>query len=123
VQPILDAGMATQVEGNERFSDEIDFIPVPGHAPGMMAVRIRAGGEEAVIVADVTHLPIQVYYPRWSTKYCEDQKLAAQTRQRMFEYCVDNRCVMLPAHYNVPHGGYLVRHGDGFAFTPLEQVP
>lgn len=123
VQPILDAGLATLVEGNERFSDEIDFIPTPGHAPGQMALRVRSGGKEALIVADVTHLPVQAYHPRWSTKYCEDPKLATQTRLRVFEYCADNRSLMLPGHYNVPHGGYLTRQGDAFAFTPSQRVP
>jgi glyoxylase-like metal-dependent hydrolase (beta-lactamase superfamily II) len=123
VQPILDAGMAMLVEGNERFSDEIDFIPTPGHAPGMMAVRLRSGGKEALFVADVTHLPIQVYHPNWSTKYCEDQVLAAQTRRRVFEYLADNRSLMFPGHYNHPHGGYLTRRDNGFIFTPTERVP
>jgi glyoxylase-like metal-dependent hydrolase (beta-lactamase superfamily II) len=85
VQPILDAGMAKLVEGDERFSDEIDFMPAPGHAPGQMAVRLRAGGGEAIFIADVTHLPIQAYYPSWCARYDENPALSAETRRRMFE--------------------------------------
>jgi glyoxylase-like metal-dependent hydrolase (beta-lactamase superfamily II) len=123
VQPILDAGMATLVEGTERFGDEIDFMPTPGHAPGQMAVRLRSGGEEALFVADISHQPIQVYYPDWSSKYCEDPKLATQTRRRMFEYLADNKSLMLPGHYGPPHGGYIMRSGEGFELKLPDATP
>src|SRR3989304_9387411 len=76
VPPILEADQAVLVEGNERWTEEIDFMPTPGHAPGQMAVRLRAGGEEGIFIADVMHQPGQIYPPTWNAKYCEAQALA-----------------------------------------------
>lgn len=118
VKPIIDAGMARMVEGDERLSDTVDLMPVPGHAPGQMAVRLRSQGKEALIVADVLHQPVQVYYPGWNSKYCEDPVLASQTRRRVLDYCADHGCLMLPTHFNLPMGGYISRGSGGFSFTP-----
>jgi glyoxylase-like metal-dependent hydrolase (beta-lactamase superfamily II) len=118
VLPILEAGRATLVEGDERWSDEIDFMPTPGHAPGQMAVRLRAGGEEVIFIADVMHQPVQIYHPTWNAKYCENQELAPRTRRRMLDYCADHGSLVLPAHFCFPHGGHIRRNGDGFVYAP-----
>lgn len=123
VLPILDAGKAVLVEGNEKWTDEIDFMPTPGHAPGQMAVRLRAGGEEVVFVADIMHQPVQVYHPEWSSKFCENPELATKTRLRMLNYLAENKSLFFPAHFGFPHGGYVSRRGDGYAFTPSERDP
>ena len=62
VQPILDAGLARLVEGNETLFPGIDLMPIPGHTPGMMAIRVRSRGEEALFAGDIAHQPIQVAY-------------------------------------------------------------
>jgi glyoxylase-like metal-dependent hydrolase (beta-lactamase superfamily II) len=121
VLPILEAGKAQLVEGTERWSDEIDFMPTPGHAPGQMAVRVRTGGEEIVFTADIMHQPVQVFNPGWSSKFCEDPVLATKTRKRMFDYFADNKSLVFPAHFGFPHGGYISRRGDGYDFKPLGQ--
>jgi glyoxylase-like metal-dependent hydrolase (beta-lactamase superfamily II) len=119
VLPILEAGKAQLVEGTERWTDEIDFMPTPGHAPGQMAVRLRTGGEEVVFTADVMHQPVQVFNPTWSSKYCEDPVLATATRRRMFDYFAENKSLVFPAHFGFPHGGYISRRGGGYDFKPL----
>src|SRR3990170_8194770 len=116
VLPILEADQAVLVEGNERWTEEIDFMPTPGHAPGQMAVRLRAGGEEVIFIADVMHQPVQIYHPTWNAKYCEDQELAPRTRRRMLEYCADHNSLVLPAHFCFPHGGHIRRRGEGFVY-------
>jgi len=123
VKPVIDAGQAKLVEGNETIADGIDLAPVPGHAPGQMAVRLRSQGQEALFSADVMHQPIQVYYPEINSKYCEDQELARRTRRWLLEYCADTGCLMLPAHFAAPFCGRILRRGDTFAFVPSERMP
>jgi len=123
VLPILEAGKARIVEGNERLTDEIDLIPVPGHSPGQMAVRLRSRGEEALFIADVMHQPIQVYHPSWNSRYCEDPELAARTRRWVLEYCAEHGNLMLPVHFGAPHCGRVTRHGERFAFVPSATMP
>lgn len=119
VKPILDAGLARLVEGNERITDGIDLMPIPGHAPGQMAVRVRSGADEALFMADVVHQPIQVYYPQVNSKYCEDQELARETRAEVLAYAADRHALLLPGHFGRPHAGYVERDGTGYRFVPL----
>jgi glyoxylase-like metal-dependent hydrolase (beta-lactamase superfamily II) len=118
VAPILAAGQAQLVAGDERLDDAIDLVPIPGHAPGQFAVRLRQNGREVLFAADVMHLPIQVYYPEWNSMYCEIPELAAATRQKTLESCADRDCLVLPTHFCFPHGGRVVRSGEQFAFIP-----
>lgn len=123
VLPVIEAGQAKIVEGNETIAEGIDLLPTPGHAPGQMAVRIRSKGEEALFIADVMHQPIQVYYPEWNSKFCEDQELARRTRAWLLEYCAEHGNLMLPAHFGPPFCGRITRKADTFAFVPSEQTP
>ena len=94
-------------------------MPVPGHAPGQIAVRFRSGGKEALFVGDALHHPLQVIHPDWNSPYCEDQQLSRRTRARLLAYAADSGALVLPGHFGTPHCGYVRRAGEGYAFEPL----
>jgi glyoxylase-like metal-dependent hydrolase (beta-lactamase superfamily II) len=121
VRPVLLAGQATLVAGDEQITEEIDLVPVPGHAPGQFAVRLRAQGREILFAADVLHQPVQIYRPDWNSKYCEDPAVAAATRRRLLDACADRACLVLPSHFCFPYGGNVVRRGGGFDFLPAAE--
>ncbi len=124
VKPILDAGMMRIVEGDETILPGIDLVPVPGHAPGMMGIRVRDGGKEAFFIADVMHQPIQIHYPAWNSKYCENQDLAAETRAKVLRHAADVGALLLPAHFCGPTCGYARPvSGGGYAFEAPQQRP
>lgn len=124
VQPILEAGLARLVDGDETLAEGIDLMPIPGHTPGQMAVRLRSRGEEAVFIADVMHQPIQVHLPEINSKYCEDQDLARATRARILAYAADTGAILLPGHFGQPYGGTVERDGaGGYRFRPLATMP
>lgn len=123
IQPLLDAGTVRLVEGTETLFDGIDLMQAHGHAPGHMMVRVREGGKEALFTGDVMHQPIQIANPKWNTKYCEDQPLARETRARVLAYCAEQRCLMLPVHFNMPYCGHIERRGDRYAFVSADASP
>ena len=123
VQPILDAGMMQLVNGDEQLFEGIDLMPIPGHTPGQMAIRVRSRGEEALFAGDIAHQVIQVAMPDWSSKFCADPKQSAASRRRIWEYCAETNCLMLPVHFGWPFCGRIARKGDGFAFVPHDKVP
>jgi glyoxylase-like metal-dependent hydrolase (beta-lactamase superfamily II) len=124
VQPIVDAGMMRVVEGDENLMPGIDLVPIPGHAPGMMGIRVRDGGKEAFFIADAMHQPIQIYYPDWNSKYCENQDLAAETRAKVLKHAAAEGALLLPAHFCGPKCGYVrPAPGGGYAFEPPTQLP
>ena len=114
VKPVVDAGLVREVEGTENLLPGIDLVPIPGHAPGMIGVRVRDAGEEAFLIADVMHQPIQIYHPDWNSKYCENQDLAAETRAKVLAHAADENALLLPAHYVSPYGAYVERSGNGY---------
>src|SRR6202789_1072165 len=67
VTPIIEAGLATMVETNERICDEITLIPTLGHTPGHVSVMIQSQGEQALITGDFMHHPCQIARPEWGT--------------------------------------------------------
>ena len=119
VVPVIEAGQARFVAGDETLMEGIDLMPTPGHSPGQMAVRVRSGGDEALFVGDVTHQPLQIVNPGWNSKYCADAEAARATRLRVLEHCAERNCLMLPAHYGRPYCGRVARKGDRFTFLPL----
>ena len=125
VKPLFDTGANVKVvQGDETaYLPGIDFMPLPGHAPGMMGIRLRDGGAEALFIADVMHQPIQVTNPTWSSKYCEDPTVANATRARVLEHAAETGCLILPAHFGGTHCGYVRRDGDGYAWEPSTVMP
>lgn len=123
VLPIVEAGLTRVVEGNENLLPGVDLVPMPGHAPGQMGVKVRSGGEEALFIADVMHNPIQIYYPEWNSKYCENQDLARETRAKVLRHAADAGSLILPGHFGAPHCGYVRRAGDGYVFEPASGTP
>jgi len=123
VQPVIDAGKARFVESNETLLEGIDLMPIPGHSPGMIAMRVQSNGEEAIFGGDIAHQPIQVAFPDWSTIYCSDQKQAALSRRTMWDYCAMQNCLLLPVHFGWPYCGRIGRRGNDFVFLPHHQEP
>jgi len=123
VQPVLDAGLATLLNGDEKLNDEIEFMPIPGHAPGQMGIRLRSAGEQALFIGDVMHQPIQVVYPDWNSKYCENPEIARRTRHDVLAYCAAHNALLLPVHFGAPHCGRVLRRGDRYSFSPAPALP
>jgi glyoxylase-like metal-dependent hydrolase (beta-lactamase superfamily II) len=78
VTPIVEAGLATMVETNEKICDEISLIPTLGHTPGHVSVMIQSQGEQALITGDFMHHPCQIAHPEWSTLADSDANRALQ---------------------------------------------
>ena len=79
-------------------------------------LRLLSQGQEGMFIGDVMHQPIQVYRPEWSSRFCDDPKLAAQSRLRVLEQCAESGCRVFPAHFGAPHVGWVRRKGSGFSF-------
>ena len=121
VKPVVDAGLVDIVEGTESLGEGLDMIRIPGHAPGMIGLRVRSKGQEAVFVADVMHQPIQMLYPQWNSKYCENQDVARETRAKVLSHAADAGALILPAHFGKPYCGFARRDGQGFRFEPYRE--
>ena len=116
VLPVIESGQAMEVEMTDEIGDGLLIEPAPGHAPGHVILRLQSGGQEGIFIGDVMHHPIQVWRPEWSSRFCIDPLLAEQSRRRVLELCCATGGRMFPAHFGVPHTGWVRRAGAGYRF-------
>lgn len=111
VQPIVDAGQAELIASETRICEELSTFPTPGHSPGHMSIRIRSQGEEAVLLGDVAHHPVQFEHLDWSSTFDSDPLGSARMREQLFGKLAGTRVQVFGGHFDP---GYAVRAGKGF---------
>jgi glyoxylase-like metal-dependent hydrolase (beta-lactamase superfamily II) len=116
VRPVIDAGLADLVEMDHRISPELELEPTPGHTPGHVSLRVRSGGQEAVITGDLMHHPVQCAEP-WASSFDTDAAAARATRRAFCARSADSRRLVLGTHFAAPTAGRIVRHGDAWRFA------
>ena len=114
VTPVVEAGLTTLVETNERICDEISLIPTLGHTPGHVSVMIQSRGEQAMITGDFMHHPCQIAHPEWSTLADSDPDQGIETRRRMFQRLADTPVLIIGTHFAGATAGRLVTDGDSY---------
>jgi glyoxylase-like metal-dependent hydrolase (beta-lactamase superfamily II) len=114
VTPIIEAGLATMVETNERICDEITLIPTLGHTPGHVSVMIQSQGEQALITGDFMHHPCQIAHPEWSTLADSNPEQGIETRRRMFQRLAGTPVLIIGTHFAGATAGKLVTDGNSY---------
>ncbi len=123
VLPVVEAGMADFVTPDhlvlQGLAGEIRLAPSPGHSFGHVCIHATGGGQEAVVVGDVIHHPIQLDMPELKMRADLDPDLAISTRRRVLEHCAETGAWLLAGH--IPHRSItqIVRVGTGYRFSPL----
>lgn len=111
VKPISDAGRAELIPGEHQICEEVSTFPTPGHSPGHLSLRVRSNGEEAVLLGDVAHHPVQFEHPGWSSTFDSDPAGSAKTRERLFGELSGTTIRIFGGHFDP---GFAVREGEAF---------
>jgi glyoxylase-like metal-dependent hydrolase (beta-lactamase superfamily II) len=111
VKPILDAGRADLIASDAQLMDEVSVIPTPGHSPGHMSIRIHSEGEEAILLGDVAHHPVQFEQLGWSSTFDSDPAASAKMREELFGKLAGTKVRVFGGHFDP---GYIVREGKAF---------
>jgi glyoxylase-like metal-dependent hydrolase (beta-lactamase superfamily II) len=114
VLPVVAAGQATMVAGDHRVEAGIYLEPAYGHTPGNVVVHVEDGGDHAIVCGDAIHHPVQLAHPEWSTNFCFDADQSRVTRTALLEDCAGTGTLLLPAHFQAPEFGRIVRDGREF---------
>ncbi len=124
VLPVVEAGqvefVAMDSTGDHDLGPNLWLEAAPGHTPGSVVLHARNEAGGALFSGDVWHHPLQVAEPTLTIVADEDVILAAATRRRLLEGCVDTNTLVMTAHFPSPTAGRIVTHGDScrFQFTP-----
>jgi glyoxylase-like metal-dependent hydrolase (beta-lactamase superfamily II) len=111
VAPVVAAGRAELIPDEYAISDEVSTFPTPGHSPGHLSIRIRSEGEEAVLLGDVAHHPVQFEHPEWSSTFDSDPAGSAKMREGLFGKLAGTKVRVFGGHFDP---GFAVREGGSF---------
>lgn len=117
VEPILKAGLHDLIETDLRITDEVRLFPTPGHTPGHVSVAILSGEQEAVILGDVLHHPIQLAHTWIQSHFDSNRSQAQATRRAFIENHADREVLILGSHFAKPTAGWIVRDGAAWRFA------
>jgi glyoxylase-like metal-dependent hydrolase (beta-lactamase superfamily II) len=109
VEPLTNSAQLKFSKGEESIDENLVFIHSPGHTPGHVCVGIQSAGEKAVIVGDASHHPIQLSHPDWSPSFDADPSVSHKTRDRLFNWAVDEGRTWIAGHWPYPGMGRIVR--------------
>ena len=114
VRPVWEAGLVDLVETDHRLCPEVTLEPTLGHTPGHVSVRIRSGGQEALITGDFIHHPCQLGHPEWASSADYDAQASTATRQRMFGALAGTQTLVIGTHFAAPTAGHVVADGGAW---------
>jgi glyoxylase-like metal-dependent hydrolase (beta-lactamase superfamily II) len=114
VLPIVEANRAVMINDGHEVDTGFIVEAAPGHTAGNFIFRLDSNADSGVLAGDVTHHPLQLVYPQWSSGFCSDAQQSAQTRIRVLESIADSNSIYLPAHFPTPTWGPIERSGKGF---------
>ncbi len=121
VLPIVAADRAVMIKDGHEVDKGFVVEAAPGHTAGNFIFRLDSNSGSGVLAGDVTHHPLQLVYPHWSSGFCSDAQQSAQTRIRILESVADSDAIYLPAHFPTPTWGPIERKGDGFCLGKCKQ--
>ncbi len=119
VVPLRDSGRFELVSHETPIDEHVTFIPTPGHTPGHVAIGIMSAGERAVITGDASHHPVQLIHPDWSPSADTDPIQSAATRDRLFDWAIEEQRTWIAGHWEHPGVGRLVRLDGKRVFQAL----
>jgi glyoxylase-like metal-dependent hydrolase (beta-lactamase superfamily II) len=114
VLPIIEANRAIMIEDGHEVEDGFSVESAPGHAPGNFVFNLESKSDRGMLSGDLLHHPLQLVHPGWSSFFCADPLLSAQTRRQILERIADTNTVLMPAHFPTPTWGIVQSKGDGF---------
>ena len=115
VLPVVEAGLAQIVNGDEALDAHLALERAPGHTPGSVLVKLASAGKRAVFCGDVLHHAIQIYHPDWNSFVCADAALARASRRKVLEQCSGSDALLMPAHFGTPFVCHIEAKDGGFA--------
>jgi glyoxylase-like metal-dependent hydrolase (beta-lactamase superfamily II) len=114
VLPVVEAGLAQMVNGDEALDEHLALERAPGHTPGSVLVKLASAGKRALFCGDVLHHAIQIYHPDWNSFVCADVALARASRRKVLEHCSGVGALLMPVHFGAPFVCHIEAKGASF---------
>lgn len=109
VLPLAESGQLELVDQAHVVSAELTLVPSPGHTPAHSCVAVVSGGERAIILGDLTHIPLQLTETAWEAVFDLDRALACQSREAIARRIEEEGAYAIGGHFATPGFGRLLQ--------------
>ena len=116
--PYAEGRSMLAIDRETEIAPGVTAVPLPGHTPGHMGLRVASGGQTVMIWGDIIHAPAyQFSHPDWSVAFDADIPTAIATRQRLLDMVASDDTLIAGMHMDFPAFGYVERRGDAYRYT------
>jgi glyoxylase-like metal-dependent hydrolase (beta-lactamase superfamily II) len=114
INPVMQAGMVQFIKAGDEVAG-LRATAAPGHTPGHLTYTFRQDSDEIIFAGDVLHSPLQVLCPHINSRWCEDARLARESRHALLRHAAISNAAVIPAHAKGVHGWRIGRTQEGFS--------
>mgnify|MGYP006276898739 FL=1 len=114
VLPIVASGRADLISSSDALNDHVRLMPTPGHTIDHFAVALGVKQDEAVLVGDLFHSPLQVKYPDLFMRLDYDGAQSTQSRKSFLQRYADTPTLCCTAHFPSPSIGQIKSDGSHY---------
>jgi len=112
LDPIADR--LTLADGELKITDEVMFVPAPGHTAGHSTVVIRSGQEWGVYLGDMAQHRTQLERTAWVSSFDVLPLVSLETKRRLIDECIEANALVMYTHGAYPGVGRMTRTPEGF---------
>ena len=100
--------------GEQKITDEVRYLPSPGHTDGHGCVAIRSGGEWALFTGDLAQRRVQLERTAWVSGLDLLPLISMETKKLLMDRCIDEDALVIVCHAPYPGVGRMVRTDRGY---------
>ena len=102
------------IDGERAITDELIFVPAPGHTEGHSAVVIRSGQEWGIYLGDMAQHRAQLERTAWVSSFDTLPLLSIETKRRLMDECVEAGALVMFTHGVYPGVGRMTMTAEGY---------
>ena len=120
-------GQLETVDGEFEITDEVRFLPSPGHTEGHGCIVIRSGREWGLYTGDLAEHRVQLERTAWVSGLDVLPLVSMETKRQLMERCIEEQALVMMTHASYPGVMRMVRTARGHRqlidVPPLPSVP
>ena len=102
------------IDGERAITDELIFVPAPGHTEGHSTIVIRSGQEWGVYLGDMAQHRVQLERTPWVSSFDTLPLVSMETKRRLMDECIEAGALVMFTHGAYPGVGRMTRTAEGF---------
>ncbi len=101
------------VDGEHKITEEVRFLPSPGHTEGHGCVVIRSGREWGLYTGDIAQHSVQFERTAWVSGLDILPLVSMETKKQLAERCIEEQALVIMTHASYPGVMRMVRNERG----------